>query len=296
MPSTLRRRLAVLAAATIGIPLVLAPTSAQADPRTTDPAAGNARAADPEQLVAAENGPQALRSEARAPKNYKVLVFTKTAGLRRPSIQDGVATIRALAQDNGFTVTASQDAGAFTADNLATFRAVVFLNTTGDILNATQQGAFEAYIKAGGGYVGVHAAAETEPDWPFYQALVGAKVASATGVEAGNVDIADRVHPATETVPRTLTLTEEWYNFTANVRGQSHVLGTVDETSVTGGTMGFDHPITWCKDYQGGRSFYTGLGHSIETYRAAAYTKHLLGGIEWASGVVEGDCGATVLA
>ncbi|GIF75023.1 ThuA domain-containing protein [Asanoa siamensis] len=296
MPTTLRRRLAVLAAATVGIPLVLAPASAQADPRATDPAAGSSRTAEPEALVAAENGPPALRSQARAPKNYKVLVFTKTAGVRRPSIQDGVATIRALAQDNGFTVTASQNAADFTAENLAKFRAVVFLNTTGDILNPTQQAAFEGYIKAGGGYVGVHAAAETEPDWAFYQTLVGAKVAGATGVEAGNVNVADRVHPATETVPANLTLTEEWYNFTANVRGQSHVLATVDPASITGATMGFDHPVSWCKDYQGGRSFYTGLGHSIETYRAAAYRKHLLGGIQWASGVVEGDCGATVLA
>jgi cytochrome c len=246
-------------------------------------------------LSSQENGPAALRSENRRPDTFRVLVFTKTDGVRRPSIKDGVQTIKDLAAANGFTVTSTQDAAAFTPDNLAKFRAVVFLNTVGNVLNDTQQGAFEGYIRAGGGYVGVHAAAETEPDWPFYQALVGTKVASVASVGAGNIDVADRAHPSTETVSRTLTLTEEWYNFAANVRGKQHVLATVNESSFSGGTMGFDHPVAWCQDHVGGRSWYTGLGHSIESYRTNNLRKHLLGGIEWAAGVVEGDCGATVL-
>jgi PKD repeat protein/glucose/arabinose dehydrogenase/type 1 glutamine amidotransferase len=231
----------------------------------------------------------------RRPPSFRVLVFTKTDGVRRPSIQDGVQTIRELAQDNGFTVTVTQDSTAFTATNLARFRAVVFLNTTGNVLNPTQESAFEGYIRAGGGYVGVHAAAETEPDWPFYQDLVGTRATGASAVSRGNVTVADRVHPSTESVPRTVTLTEEWYNFATNVRGSEHVLATADEKSFTGGTMGFDHPISWCQDHVGGRSWYTGVGHSIESYRVGAVREHLLGGIEWAAGVVEGDCGATVL-
>jgi cytochrome c len=237
----------------------------------------------------------AVPDSAPAATSYQVLVFTKTAGDRRPSIRDGVATIRELARDNGFQVTVTQDSAAFTPANLARHRAVVFLNTTGDVLNAAQESAFESYIRAGGGYVGVHAAAETEPDWAFYQDLVGARVADATGVSRGNVAVADRVHPSTATVPRTLTLTEEWYNFAANVRGAKHVLATVDEKSFSGGTMGFDHPIAWCQDYVGGRSWYTGLGHSIESYRNGNVREHLLGGIQWAAGAAEGDCGATVL-
>ncbi len=259
------------------------------------PAAAAPPTADTPTATGAENGPEALRSDARRPDSFRALVFHKTDGERRPSIKDGVATIRNLAQANDFQVTATQDAGAFTADNLAKFRAVVFLNTTGNVLNAAQEGAFESYIRAGGGYVGVHAAAETEPDWAFYQALVGTKVAGVASVGRGNVQVADRAHPSTETVPRTLTLTEEWYNFAANVRGKQHVLATVDEKSFTGGTMGFDHPAAWCQDHQGGRSWYTGLGHSIESYRNNNVRRHLLGGIEWAAGVVEGDCGATVL-
>jgi cytochrome c len=260
---------------------------------TVTPALGAAAADEP--LTVQENGPAALRSDVRRPASFRVLVFHKTDGVRRPSITDGVQTIRSLAQNNGFQVTATQDANAFTPANLANFRAVVFLNTVGNVLNPAQESAFEGYIRAGGGYVGVHAAAETEPDWAFYQDLVGTKVTGTSGVSTGNIQVADRAHPSTETVPRTLTLTEEWYNFAKNVRGSEHVLATVDERSFTGGTMGFDHPISWCQDHVGGRSWYTGLGHSIESYRTNNFRKHLLGGIEWAAGVVEGDCGATVL-
>ncbi|MBP2326184.1 PKD repeat protein/glucose/arabinose dehydrogenase/type 1 glutamine amidotransferase [Kibdelosporangium banguiense] len=282
MRSSLRRRL-LAGAATLALATSL--TSVTVTP---------AVAAD-EPLTVQENGPAALRSDARRPASFRVLVFHKTDGVRRPSITDGVQTIRQLAQNNGFQVTATQDAGAFTPENLAKFRAVVFLNTVGNVLNPAQESAFEGYIRAGGGYVGVHAAAETEPDWQFYQDLVGTKVTGVSGVSTGNVQVADRAHPSTETVARTLTLTEEWYNFAKNVRGSEHVLATVDERSFSGGTMGFDHPISWCQDHVGGRSWYTGLGHSIESYRANNFRKHLLGGITWAAGVVEGDCGATVL-
>lgn len=289
MANSARRRWLAAAASLVtalALPLVGATPSAAAPPSSDD-------AADRDLSV--ENGPAALRSENRRPDSFRVLVFTKTDGPRRPSIKDGTQTIKDLAQDNGFRVTATQDAAAFTTENLARYRAVVFLNTVGNVLNPAQEAAFEGYIRAGGGYVGVHAAAETEPDWPFYQQLVGTKVASVAGVSRGNVTVADRAHPSTETVSRTLTLTEEWYNFAANVRGKQHVLATSEESSFTGGTMGFDHPVAWCQDYVGGRSWYTGLGHSIESYRNGNVRKHLLGGIEWAAGVVEGDCGATVL-
>jgi PKD repeat protein/glucose/arabinose dehydrogenase/type 1 glutamine amidotransferase len=286
MPQSYRRRWLTVGAATT---LILALTPVASTP------ASAATTVDDETLVAAENGPTALRSQSRAPKSYRVLVFTRTAGVRRPSISDGIATINRLAADNHFTATVTQDAGAFTDANLAKFRTVIFLNTTGDVLDPAGEAAFERYVTAGGGFVGVHAAAETEPNWAFYQNLVGTRVASAAAVSQGSIGVADRAHPSTETVPKNLTLTEEWYNFASNVRGTSHVLATVDEKSYTGGTMGFDHPIAWCKDYQGGRSWYTGLGHSASSYRSASFQRHLLGGIRWAAGVVEGDCGATVI-
>jgi cytochrome c len=243
-----------------------------------------------------EDGPATLNSAHRRPPSYRVLVFTKTVGERRPSISDGVATIRKLAKKNKFTVDVTQDAGAFSTTNLARYRAIVFLNTTGDVLNDAQQTAFETYFKAGGGFVGVHSAAQTEQNWTFYTQALGTTAASASPVARATVKVSDRVHPSTEAVPRQLNLDEEWFNFAANIRGISHVLATVDESGYTGGTMGYDHPISWCKDYQGGRSWYTGLGHSSGTYRSESFQRHLLGGIEWAAGVVEGDCGATVQA
>jgi len=102
-----------------------------------------------------------------------VLVFSKTAGFRHDSIPDGIAAIQAMGEQNGFHVEATEDAGAFTADNLSRFAAVVFLSTTGDVLNAEQQTAFEDYVNSGGGFAGVHAAADAEYDWHWYGQLVG---------------------------------------------------------------------------------------------------------------------------
>ncbi|MEV1288799.1 ThuA domain-containing protein [Micromonospora sp. NPDC049679] len=227
---------------------------------------------------------------------YQVLVFTRTDGVPHDSIDKGVSAIRALGDSNGFTIDVSRNATAFTEENLANYKAVVFLNTTGELLNDPQQAAFERYVKAGNGYVGVHAAAEGEPQWAFYRDLVGSTVSGASAVARATIDVADRAHPSTRPLPRELTLDEEWYNFATNVRGTAHVLATVSEKSYPGGTMGFDHPVTWCRDYQGGRSWYTGLGHSSGTYANGAFRKHLLGGIQWAAGAAAGDCGATVLA
>ncbi|MCX4472537.1 ThuA domain-containing protein [Micromonospora sp. NBC_01655] len=229
-------------------------------------------------------------------EHNSVLVFTKTAGERRASIDKGVNAIRTLGKANDITVDVTANSTAFSDDNLASYGAVIFLNTTGDVLNSGQEAAFERYIRSGGGYVGVHAAAETEPDWTFYRDVVGTKVSGASSVGAATIDVADRAHPASKPLARQFSLDEEWYNFTTNVRGNAHVLATVDEKSFTGGSMGYDHPISWCKEYQGGRSFYTGLGHSESSYGNGAFRKHLLGAIQWAAGLVQGDCGATINA
>ncbi|MET8150802.1 ThuA domain-containing protein [Actinoplanes sp. NPDC049668] len=215
-------------------------------------------------------------------EHHDVLVFTETAGERHDSIDKGVRTIRDLGRRHGFGVRVSADSASFTAANLARYGAVVFLNTTGEVLDDAEQAAFEAYVQGGGGFVGVHAAAETEPGWSFYRGLLGAAATGASAVVAGTVTMTDRVHPSTASVPRTTSLTEQWYTFDTDVRGVSHVLATTDR------------PLSWCKDFQGGRSWYTGLGHSTDTYANGSFKKHLLGGIQWASGQVAGDCGAGV--
>ncbi|WP_406105353.1 lectin [Micromonospora globbae] len=221
---------------------------------------------------------------------YDVLVFSKTAGFRHDSIAVGTQAIRDLGAANNFTVTATEDAAAFTTGNLAQYEAVVFLNTTGDVLNASQQSAFESYIGGGGGFVGVHAAADTEYDWSFYGNLVGAYFASHPAIQQANVKVENRAHAATAHLPQTWTRTDEWYNYQTNARSTARVLATLDESSYSGGSMGGDHPHSWCKTYNGGRAFYTGGGHTQASYAEPAFRAHLLGGIRYAAGRAKADC------
>ncbi|GAA0895476.1 MULTISPECIES: ThuA domain-containing protein [Streptomyces violaceusniger group] len=228
--------------------------------------------------------------KAAADPAYNVLVFSKTAAFRHSSIDDGITALRGLGAANSFTVDATEDAGAFTADNLAKYKAVVFLSTTGDVLDSAQQSAFEEYIQGGGGYVGIHAAADTEYDWPFYGKLVGAWFDSHPAQQNAKVKVEDRAHPATAHLGSTGERFDEWYNYRTNPRSTVHVLASLDESSYSGGNMKGDHPITWCQNYEGGRSFYTGLGHTDEAYTDPAFQKQLLGGIRWVAGMSKADC------
>ncbi|MER6458259.1 ThuA domain-containing protein [Streptomyces sp900105245] len=220
----------------------------------------------------------------------RVLVFSKTAGFRHDSIPEGVEAVRQLGRANGFTVDTTEDAGAFTGRNLSRYDAVVFMSTTGDVLDAAQQDAFEGYIRHGGGYVGVHAAADTEYDWAFYGGLAGAWFQNHPAIQPATVNVEDRAHPATSHLGRTWERTDEWYNYRSDPRDRAHVLASLDEASYTGGTMNGDHPIAWCQDYQGGRAFYTGGGHTKESYADPAFRQHLLGGIRWVIGDTQADC------
>jgi type 1 glutamine amidotransferase len=227
---------------------------------------------------------------SKADDGKHVLVFSKTAGFRHDSIPEGVTAIRQLGASGGFTVDATEDAGAFTPAGLRRYDAVVFLSTTGDVLDASQQSAFEDYIRHGGGYVGVHAAADTEYDWAFYGGLAGAYFQSHPAIQPATVDVEDRAHPATAALARTWDRTDEWYNYRSNPRERAHVLASLDESSYTGGTMHGDHPIAWCQEYRGGRAFYTGGGHTKESYAEPAFRAHLLGGIRYAIGDARADC------
>jgi len=227
-------------------------------------------------------------SAADAP--YDVLVFSKTAGFRHDAIAVGIQAIRDLGSANSFTVTATEDSSQFNATTLAQYEAVVFLNTTGDVLNSTQQTAFENYIRAGGGYVGVHSASDTEYDWSFYGELVGAYFSSHPAIQQATIRVENRAHAATAGLSPTLSRTDEWYNFRTNPRSSARVLATLDESSYSGGSMGSDHPHTWCKTYQGGRSFYTGSGHTQSSYSETGFRAVLLGGIRYAANRTKADC------
>jgi len=256
--------------------------------RLLRPALGTATAILAALAAVAAATPASPANAADAP--YDVLVFSKTAGFRHDSIAAGIQAIQSLATANNFTVTATEDAAAFTTGNLAQYEAVVFLNTTGDVLNDSQQTAFESYIGSGGGYVGVHAAADTEYSWPFYGNLVGAYFASHPAIQQANVKVENRAHAATAQLPQTWTRTDEWYNYQTNARSTARVLATLDESSYSGGSMGADHPHAWCKTYSGGRAFYTGGGHSQSSYSEPAFRSHLLGGIRYAAGRAKADC------
>ncbi|QGQ98964.1 carbohydrate-binding protein [Paenibacillus psychroresistens] len=236
-----------------------------------------------------------LQSTKVPAKEFKVLVFSKTAGFHHDSIPAGIAAIQALGKANDFRVDATDDASQFSADNLAQYAAVVFLSTTGDVLDKAQQAAFQAYIESGHGYVGIHSASDTLHSWSWYGDLVGAFFTDHPAVAQATVKVADKAHGSTADLPTIWSRIDEWYNYHHNPRGSVHVLATVDEKSYTGGKMGFDHPISWCQKYDGGKSWYTGMGHAIESYTSdSQFQQHILGGILWAAGKVEGDCSATV--
>jgi len=239
-------------------------------------------------LAALLLGASPLASAADVP--YDVLVFSKTAGFRHDAIPAGIQLIRELGAANNFTVTATEDSARFTTATLAQYETVVFLNTTGDVLNDTQQGAFESYVRGGGGYVGVHSAADTEYGWTFYGQLVGAYFSSHPAIQQATVRVENRAHQATQHLGQSLTRTDEWYNFRTNVRSTARVLATLDESTYSGGTMGADHPHTWCQTVQGGRSFYTGGGHTQASYTEPAFRSLVLGGIRYTAGRTDADC------
>lgn len=217
----------------------------------------------------------------------RLLVFSKTGGFRHASIKDGKLALQKLAMEHNYAVDFTEDASVFTDANLARYDAVVFLLTTGTILDDNQKAAFEHYIRAGGGYVGVHSASDTEYDWPWYGGLVGAyfdRIHGHSKVVQATIHVTDRTNPSTIMLPALWVRTDEWYNFASNPRGRVNVLMTIDERTYKGGTMGADHPIAWYHEYDGGRAWYTALGHTSESYYEPLFLAHLWGGIIYAAG------------
>ena len=215
----------------------------------------------------------------------RVLVFTETGGFRHQSIPAGIRAFEELGTDYGFGVRVSEDSAIFNDRELAAFDVIVFLSTTGDVLNEPEQEAMQRYIQAGGGFVGVHAAADTEHqgDWYWYRNLVGGVFASHPAVQEARLTVIDRTHPSTLSLPDTFLHTEEWYNFRDLYEYRTDVL-TVDELSYEGGEHGDHHPISWYHEYDGGRSFYTALGHTEEAFSEPLIRQHLLGGLVYAVG------------
>ena len=204
--------------------------------------------------------------------------------------RSGIQAIRDLGAANSFTVTATEDADAFTTAQPRPVRGGGLPQHHRRRAQRHPADARSSPTSArGGGYVGVHAAADTEYDWPFYGNLVGAYFASHPAIQQANVKVENRAHAATAHLPQTWTRTDEWYNYRTNPASTARVLATLDESSYSGGGMGADHPHHLVQDAtSGGRSFYTGGGHTQASYAEPAFRSHLLGGIRYAAGRDQG--------
>jgi cytochrome c len=228
-----------------------------------------------------------LPSHASEP--FSALLFSKTLMFRHASITNGIEAIRKLGAENNFKVEATEDSSVFTPENLSKYRVVIFLSTSGDILNDQEQAAFKAYIENGGGLAAIHAAVAgdvaTEGGWLWYGEALCARFTNHSSIVQATVQVEDRQDPSTALLPERWVRTDEWYNFITSPRGHARVLAVLDESTYKGGTMGKDHPVAWCRNMGKGRIWYTALGHTEESFTEPLFLKHLSGGIMAAAGV-----------
>ena len=218
------------------------------------------------------------------PPTRQVLLYSRTAGYRHDSIPAGIAALRELAHGAGLSLTATEDPQAFTGAGLADTAAVVFLSTTGEVLTDEGRAALQAFHASGGGFLGIHSAAGTEYDWPYYAELVGARFLSHPEPQPATVTVLDRNHPATAHLPAQWAWDDEWYDFRSRPNAAGvRILATVDERGYRGGLTGPDHPLAWCRESSdgAGRTFYTALGHHTAAYADPAFRSHLLGALRW---------------
>jgi len=213
----------------------------------------------------------------------KVLIFSKTNGFRHASIPVGITALKKLGEENNFEVDATEDSTQFNSENLKKYKVLVFLSPTGKVFGTDQEKALQEYIHNGGGFVGIHAATDCEYNWQWYGDLVGGYFKSHPKQQQAKFIVVDKNNPSTKFLPDVLERFDELYNFKYLNPG-IHVLIKIDEKSYDPGpgTMGDNHPMCWCHEYEGGRAFYTELGHTDESYSDPIYLKHILGGIQWA--------------
>jgi len=211
----------------------------------------------------------------------KVLIFSKTNGFRHSCIPAGIAAIKKLGEENGFEVDATEDSLQFNKKNLKKYSELIFLCPTQKVFGPDEEAALQDYIHKGGGYVGIHAATDCEYNWPWYGQLAGAYFKSHPKQQKAKLIIVNKNHPSTSFLPDTWERWDEWYNF-KDISPNTTVLIKIDETSYTGGENGDNHPMAWYHEFEGGKAFYTELGHTDDSYSDSTYLKHLLGGIQWA--------------
>lgn len=223
---------------------------------------------------------------------FKALLITKTQGWHHDALTAAVPAMRALAKRHHFQVDRHQDGEKLNSEQLSRYDVVIMLSTTGDIFDDEEQAAFEAFIRAGNGFVGIHAASDTEYEWPWYNQLVGRMFRIHPVIQTAMLEVEDAAFPGLELWPKRMMWTDEWYEFDEEkVEGLNYIL-SVDERTyrpeadwgrVAGDGMGDFHPIAWYHEFDGGRSFYTALGHMPEIYSEKNFLDHVFGGIYWAA-------------
>lgn len=225
----------------------------------------------------------AFSEPALAIPNPRVLVFSKTAEFRHDSIPDAIEMLKSF-ETKGMMVTATEDSAVFDKKLASKYDCIVFAQTTGDVLNDQQQKCLIDYIHAGRGFVGFHAASDTEHKWDWYKSLVGGEfLTHAPGTFDVRVVTEDFAHPTTNFMPKEWRHTDEWYDFVTNPRSRVRVLQSIRNEDYSGSKMVGDHPISWCQEFEGGRSWYTGLGHTKETYQEKYFRDAVYQGILWTS-------------
>jgi type 1 glutamine amidotransferase len=225
-------------------------------------------------------------------KQFKALLVTTTKGWHHESVHYGVIALKELAVRNYFDVVLLENPNGFTDNYLEQFQVIIFLNTTGDVLDSAQQKVMERFIQSGKGYVGIHSASDTEYDWDWYTKLVGRMFHIHPVIQTAKLNILDPGFSGLQGFANNKLWTDEWYEFgPEKISGLNYILA-VDETSYNakvqwgekkGAGMGKLHPIAWYHNYDGGRSFYTALGHLPAVYSDAAFLNHLYAGILWAA-------------
>ena len=213
----------------------------------------------------------------------KVLIFCKTNGYHHASITTGIAAIQKLGAENGFLVDTTADSTWFRPKILKKYAALIFLSPTGTVFGPEEEKALQEYIHHGGGFVGIHAATDCEYNWQWYGDLVGGYFKSHPKQQQANIVVTDPNNPATQNLPNPWSRFDEWYNF-KYLNPNVTVLLKIDEKSYTGGENGDNHPMAWYHSYEGGRAFYTELGHTDASFSDPLYLHHLLGGIQYAIG------------
>ncbi len=215
---------------------------------------------------------------------HKVLIFHETQGYRHQSIENGIQAIQQLGDENDFECVVSRDSRFFTENDLNSLDLVIFLNTTGDIFNTEEQIVFQNYMDNGGNFLGIHSAADTEYKWSWYGDLVGAYFNGHPEIQKADLSIQNPEHISLAHLDEKWTRTDEWYNY-KDINKGLNILLTIDERTYKGGTNGEFHPVAWYQNYlAGGKSVYTGLGHTPESYSEPDFLEHLSGCIRFALG------------